>query len=123
MSHIVWKNVTSEEHLDHLWVASADQKQIIFKHSTRCPVSSVIKNRISKQGDELPADLEVYFLDLLRFRNLSDRISEEYKIRHESPQLLVIQNEECIHHASHFDISLERISGLTDPQHSGTPPI
>ena len=46
-------------------------------------------------------DSQFYLLDLLSYRSLSDQISSDFGIKHESPQLLIIKDEKCILHASH----------------------
>jgi bacillithiol system protein YtxJ len=48
--------------------------------------------------------IEVYYLDLLRFRSLSNEISRIFGVVHESPQILVINKEVLVFHASHYDI-------------------
>ncbi|MGY8968652.1 MAG: monothiol bacilliredoxin BrxC family protein, partial [Flavobacteriales bacterium] len=35
--------------------------------------------------------LKVYYLDLLNFREVSSKLSEDFQVIHESPQLLVIK--------------------------------
>jgi len=50
-----------------------------------------------------------YYLDLKSFRNISDAISERLSVHHESPQVLLIRNGECIYDASHFDITLSEL--------------
>ncbi|HEX5024440.1 MAG TPA: monothiol bacilliredoxin BrxC family protein, partial [Agriterribacter sp.] len=50
-----------------------------------------------------------YFLDVITYRSLSDNIAFETGVRHESPQVLVIQNEVCVYHESHTAIYMEDI--------------
>jgi bacillithiol system protein YtxJ len=47
---------------------------------------------------------DYYFLDILRYRNLSDLIAETYAVPHESPQVLVIREGECRYEESHLQI-------------------
>jgi len=61
-----------------------------------------------EEGSEHGATL--YFLDLLAHRNLSNKIAEDFGIRHESPQLIVIENGNEINNASHQDITLSQIA-------------
>jgi len=91
--------LVEESFLDNIGVA-------IFKHSTRCSISSVAKSRLSSSwnfDDELP----IYCLDLITYRKLSNLIAEELNVRHESPQLLVLKNGKCIYNASHLSISVK----------------
>lgn len=83
---------------------------IIFKHSTRCSISSAALNRFEKvYANENKAELPVYYLDLIKFRDISNFIAQHYQVEHQSPQTLLIQNGKCTHHASHFEIDLEDI--------------
>lgn len=54
-------------------------------------------------------DLDIYYLDLKKYRNVSDAIAEKLSVHHESPQILLIRNKECIYDASHFDISVNEL--------------
>ena len=51
----------------------------------------------------------LYYLDLLAHRDISNKIAEDFGIRHESPQLIVIQNGDEVNNASHQDITLKQI--------------
>ncbi len=83
---------------------------LIFKHSTRCSISSVALDRLEKNWkDEEMQLLSPYFLDLLRFRELSNQIAREFNIEHQSPQVIVLQNGKVLYHNSHFGISYEEI--------------
>lgn len=81
----------------------------IFKHSTRCATSSVAKSRLSSKWN-FKSDLPIYHLDLIRYRELSNLISNRFNVRHESPQLLLIKDGKCIYHASHLGISVKEIN-------------
>lgn len=102
-----WITLENEEQLEELNKKSFDKPQLIFKHSTRCSISSVIKNRLSK--NPLPAHIDFYYLDLISYRKISNSISEKYKIRHESPQVLLINSGACVFDESHSSIYMEDI--------------
>ena len=48
---------------------------------------------------------QFYLLDLLNYRPLSDQISSIFGVQHESPQLLIIKDEKCVAHASHYAVN------------------
>lgn len=54
-------------------------------------------------------DVSAYYLDLKAFRQLSDEVARRFAVHHESPQILLIKNGECIYDASHFDISVAEL--------------
>jgi|SRR6476619_4174572 bacillithiol system protein YtxJ len=80
---------------------------VIFKHSTRCSISMMAKKRVDMDLSDLPEDVKPYFLDLIAHRNISQQIAEVFNVYHESPQLLLIKDGECILDQSHGDISIE----------------
>ncbi|HOZ84922.1 MAG TPA: bacillithiol system redox-active protein YtxJ [Niabella sp.] len=102
-----WLSLDGVPQLEEINAKSFVKPQLIFKHSTRCAISSVIKNRLSKQP--LPAHIDFYYLDLIRYRSISNTISEKYKVLHESPQVLLISAGECIFDESHGSIYIEEI--------------
>jgi bacillithiol system protein YtxJ len=80
---------------------------IIFKHSIRCSTSLMAKRRFEMDKESLPGNVALYFLDILNYRSLSNQIAEDFHVNHQSPQLLLIKNGECILEQSHSGISLE----------------
>ncbi len=86
---------------------SETRPQVIFKHSTRCSISSMIRNRLEKSVTD--GEVDFYFLDLIAYRALSDKIAAEFLVEHESPQILVIRNGECIYDESHNGIMMNEI--------------
>lgn len=103
-----WKNIT-----DLTQISEIKQKEgysLIFKHSTRCSVSSMAKRRFELDWEVLPADTSLYFLDLISYRDISAEIAEIFQVHHESPQILLIKNGDCILDASHSDISADEVA-------------
>lgn len=105
-----WLPLTQPDQLVDLAQASHEQPVLIFKHSTTCSISAAAKSKIERQWAESGlADVPLYYLDLLRFRPLSAEIAAQFGIRHESPQLLLIQDGECRYDASHMGIRLNDV--------------
>lgn len=102
-----WKTLTSEEQLSEINAASAIAPVVIFKHSTRCSISSMAKARLERAL--VPEGLTFYYLDLIAYRAISNKIAETYHVPHESPQVLVIRNGECIYNESHSGILMDEI--------------
>ena len=65
------------------------------------------KKRFELDWESLPENINLYFLDLLRFRELSNAIATDFDVFHQSPQLLLVKDGECIYEASHGEISVE----------------
>lgn len=103
-----WINLNSVEQLAEINEKSKNKTQIIFKHSTRCSVSTFAKRILSDEySDEIKKNADVYYLDLIAFRKISNSIANYYGVVHESPQILVINNGECTFNASHSDVSFK----------------
>jgi bacillithiol system protein YtxJ len=102
-----WIHLTDEEQLKQIISKSQLRPQVIFKHSTRCSISAVALQRMQKVDQ--PSDIDFYFLDLLAHRGLSNKIAEIFKVHHESPQVLVVKDGDCVYEESHFGISMNEI--------------
>ena len=102
-----WIALQSEEELNTIKEKSFTKPQVIFKHSTRCSISSMAKNRLDKSNTS--PDVDFHYLDLIKFRGLSNKIAEVYQVYHESPQVLLIKNGECIYDESHSGIDAQEI--------------
>ena len=102
-----WIPLISEHQLEDIRQVSSQQAQLIFKHSTRCAVSSIAKSRLERSN--IPANVQFHFLDLIKYRTISNKIEAVFNVNHESPQVLLIRNGECIYDESHSGISMEEI--------------
>lgn len=102
-----WIPLEDEKQLDEIISNSNKIPQVIFKHSTRCSVSSMAKNRLDKNN--APNGINFYFLDLIKHRNLSNKIADYFEVRHQSPQVLVIINGKCVYNESHSGITFNEI--------------
>ena len=102
---INWINLTNLDEITDIKTLSTSESIFIFKHSTRCGISRMVKKQFEKLFLPNKNNIKVYYLDLLKYRNVSDAVSEVFQVRHQSPQLLIIRNEVAVKHASHYDIT------------------
>ena len=105
-SNINWISLTSLEQLEEIKNQSKTESIFIFKHSTRCGISSMVIKRFEALFKEEHQHLKVYYLDLLNYRNISDEVGYTFQVMHQSPQLIVVKNGISVHNASHYDITL-----------------
>lgn len=103
-----WIELNDMQQLADIKALSKIKPQVIFKHSTRCSISSIAKSRLERESQ--PASGDFYYLDLLRYRPLSDKIAEDFAVPHESPQVLLIRNTECVYEESHNGISMQELA-------------
>ncbi|PWN71438.1 bacillithiol system redox-active protein YtxJ [Chryseobacterium phosphatilyticum] len=104
-----WKKIESEEDLAKAIENSYHHKIAIFKHSTSCFISKTVLRNFEKEVENSDQQIDLYFLDLLAHRSISNKIAADLEIRHESPQLIVIENGKPVYSSSHEDISLSQI--------------
>lgn len=102
-----WIPLTDEHQIDQIRQQSNTQPVVIFKHSTRCSISSMAKSRLER--DTAPAGTPFYYLDLIQYRAVSGRVAEDFSVHHESPQILIIKNGECTYDESHNGITMHDI--------------
>jgi bacillithiol system protein YtxJ len=108
--HDIWKTLSTGGQLDDIVAKSKDKVQVIFKHSTRCSISTMAKHRMDKGWDLAVEEADLYYLDLLAYRPVSNLIAEKFGVVHESPQMIVIKDGKVLFHESHggIDPSLVR---------------
>ena len=109
MQETVKYPIITEAAFDELLLASEQnpsQTYAIFKHSTRCSISSMALNRMQKANFLAQFNVPFYYLDLIQYRNISNYIAQKLQIVHESPQIIMIKGGKSIAHASHSHISL-----------------
>jgi len=108
VSNLDWNALSDVSQLDTIIESSKTKPQIIFKHSTRCGISSSVLRKFEQQFDTA-SSTELHFLDLLNHRALSSEIAQRFDVIHQSPQLLVIKNEVVVYNASHYDIEANKL--------------
>lgn len=102
-----WNNISSEQDINTISEQSSIAPQVIFKHSTRCSISTMAKARLERSAQ--PENISFHYLDLLQHRDISNLIAEKFSVYHESPQILLIKNGECVYDESHNAIAMEEI--------------
>ncbi|WP_299122431.1 bacillithiol system redox-active protein YtxJ [uncultured Winogradskyella sp.] len=99
-----WIALNSMAQLDTISEKSKTKTQLIFKHSTRCGISRMVMNQFVSAYD-IDANADLYYLDLLSYREVSNEVGYKYQVMHQSPQLLVLRNGVAVAHASHGAIN------------------
>lgn len=102
-----WIPIHNAQQLNEIKELSKTRAQVIFKHSTRCATSSMAKSRLERNIQ--PPEIDFYYLDLIKYRSLSDTIAEDYGVNHESPQVLLIKNTQCVYEEDHGGIQMDEI--------------
>lgn len=104
-----WKMLSSETDLTNALDFSKSKPQIIFKHSTACSISFFAKREVEKLDEQTLLAADVNVVDVIRSRALSMYLADELKVRHESPQVIVVFNNKVIWHGSHSRVTADNI--------------
>lgn len=105
-----WNELTDSKQVEELTIESHKQPILIFKHSTSCSISRTALGRLERNWNESEMkEVKSYFLDLLSYRKISDKITEQFLVGHESPQLLLIRNGESVYDRSHLEIDYKSV--------------
>jgi bacillithiol system protein YtxJ len=67
----------------------------------------LVKNRLERSRQ--PDAIDFYYLDLIRFRPVSSKVADTFGVDHESPQILLIRNGQCVYDESHMGITMDDI--------------
>jgi bacillithiol system protein YtxJ len=111
-----WTKLSSLEELEQLKEASKAQKILIFKHSTRCNISAMALNRLERSWKtEEMQGVTPYYLDLISYREVSNQIATTFQVTHQSPQVLLIEQGQCVYHASHMEIAYPHLQQMIAP--------
>jgi bacillithiol system protein YtxJ len=102
-----WINLSTEEQIEQIKKASFEKPQVIFKHSTTCSISRMSKSRLDRE--EASEGIDFHYLDLLTYRPISNLVADVFEVHHESPQVLLIKNGECVYDESHNGITMDEI--------------
>jgi monothiol bacilliredoxin len=96
-----------ETPLEEIEKISLEKPVVIFKHSTRCSVSRMALKQFENEYAIETDKMELYFLDLLAHRSISNDVAERFGVMHQSPQVIVVKEGKAIYDASHSDIQAE----------------
>ncbi|MCH8534238.1 MAG: bacillithiol system redox-active protein YtxJ [Flavobacteriaceae bacterium] len=109
-----WLKLNNIEQVDILKKISEEKLVVIFKHSTRCGISSMVWNRFQNNEYLAREDVHFFYLDLLSYRDISTAIAQEFQVLHQSPQLLILKNNEVVHHSSHSAVNASVLANFLD---------
>lgn len=103
-----WNQLNDSTTLVKIKEESTQKPVLIFKHSTRCSISSMALNRLERswEDDEMN-QITPYYLDLISYREISNQIAEDFNIPHQSPQVILIKDGRAVYDNSHMGINYD----------------
>ncbi len=94
-------------HFSEILQNSENTAVIIFKHSNNCGASSDIEDML-KNGLKLEKIINpVYIVTVQDMPVLSRKIEEYFNIKHETPQIIIVNKGKVTYSKSHRSINIE----------------
>ncbi|QDY83222.1 bacillithiol system redox-active protein YtxJ [Paenibacillus polymyxa] len=98
--------MTTIQQLNTALEASSDKPLLLFKHSTRCPISAgayqEVESYLEGASDE---NIEYGIIYVVEDRPVSNAAADKLQVKHESPQAILIKDGEAVWHTSHSNIT------------------
>lgn len=104
-----WRKLESIADLDQAIELSHDLPVLLFKHSTRCSISSMALNRTESDWSMTQEEVVPFYLDLIAHRDVSAAIADKLNVFHQSPQILLLKKGVSVLDASHNEIRVDLI--------------
>jgi bacillithiol system protein YtxJ len=101
------RQVDSAEHLKELF---ALPHVVVLKHSLTCPASASAYEEVKKFVRSYPS-VPVYVIPVQTHRGAATYLAKHTGVRHESPQVLVLNRGRVTAVASHFGITASFLKG------------
>lgn len=106
-----YTEITSVEQWKQVLDQSINKPFIMLKHSTTCPVSAHAYGEFTSFENPI----ERYLVKVIENRPVSNEISSDLGIQHESPQAFLIANRDVVWNASHWKITKKELEKVTAP--------
>lgn len=103
------QEIQSTNGYEKLMEESKTHPVLLFKHSTTCPISATAFDEYQSFLNHADDSLSAYVIKVIENRNISNHVEADTKIKHESPQIFLIDNKEVSWHTSHSNITAEAI--------------
>lgn len=109
------KEMFSEADMDQLLSDSHQKPVLILKHSTSCPISaSAYKAFQQFVQDSVDSKVDFALVKVIESRPASLYLAEKVGVKHQSPQVLLIENGSAIWDDSHWQISIKNLAKAVD---------
>jgi bacillithiol system protein YtxJ len=100
---------------------SASGPVVIFKHSPTCGISAQAREDLLDWSATEPAPVPIYEVRVREHRDVSDAIAARFRLRHESPQALIIEDGRVKWHGSHFHVNAREVQAALDTLVTASP--
>ena len=104
-----FKEITCSEELGEILDESCQRQIIIFKHSTTCPTSARAWREVQNFIRESTGEVLVSMVKVIESRPVSNQLTADLGVKHQSPQALLVSDKKVLWHASHQNVTQESI--------------
>lgn len=109
------KELLTTKDIDSMLEQSNQSPILVLKHSTSCPISAhaykAFSSFIEQQNPE-GKGLNVAYVKVIESRPASLYLAEKIELRHQSPQIILIEQGKVVWHESHWQITVEQLNSV-----------
>lgn len=109
---MTWTEIINEKQLERIVECSQSIPCVIYKHSTKCSQSEMMKYVLEADWSFDSEEIKPYLLDIVKYQQIAGKIADKFEVYHQSPQILLIKNGICTYDADHLEISLEELKEM-----------
>ncbi len=102
--------VTTCEEAETLLASS--ETVVVFKHSTRCPVSAWAFEEV-KRFEAAHPEIPVHLLKVVEDRPVSLYLADRLGVRHQSPQAILVRSGQAVWNTSHEGVTAGALEAAT----------
>lgn len=106
-------NLTHLSDLHMLEAAIAESRErpvLLFKHSRTCGISCEALDELHEHLAKGRTGAAYKMITVQSHRRVSDTAAERFRIRHETPQAILIRDGQVVWNASHFRITADALT-------------
>lgn len=110
-----YTEITSSEQWEAAFEKTTERPLVVFKHSTTCPVSANAYREFKNYMEDKPRqDVDYMLVKVIESRPISLQIADDTGIKHESPQIMFLDQKAKVWSATHWAVTKEHISAVLD---------
>ncbi len=103
---IPWQHLREISQLDKIVQDSKAKPVAIYKHSTTCGISRMVLRQIESTYNLDASQMDIYYLDLKAYREVSNEVAIRFQVIHQSPQMIVVKNGTAVYADSHGGVNV-----------------
>jgi bacillithiol system protein YtxJ len=104
-----WIIIDSADKIYEAEDLSRTERVLIFKFSHLCSISHVMKMLLQREWHEGEMRMKTYIVNVIDNHELSKDIADRFKVKHESPQVIILEKGKAVYNASHGQVKFENL--------------